>query len=225
MSKEITDKKSAYIHIGTGKRFYPYDPVRTVLTIEDIAPGMLNVARFSGQLRQNQDTGKNYFYSLLNHSLVVSLLCSGQGPEMEMAGLLHDSEEVLGFPDVPAPVKVFQQQYKADAEAVQMAIAYQFGYTKKHLMAVKPMDFMALCLEERAFMDYNVEDPDFQCVREQCNLFQEMADQHPDICNKIVDIVNTDVRIAGNDDRMLEMFMDHYYDVAFRMDFKKTGTL
>jgi uncharacterized protein len=77
-------------------RFYPLNPRPDDVNIEDIATALSNVCRFAGHVVD--------FYSVAQHSVVVSSLLASRGPRFQLFGLLHDAAEAyLG--DMASPVK------------------------------------------------------------------------------------------------------------------------
>lgn len=68
--------------------------------IQDIAHGLSNICRFSGQASR--------FYSVGHHCLVLSSLFGD--PKLRLAALLHDASEAY-MGDVPTPVKVQIPEY------------------------------------------------------------------------------------------------------------------
>lgn len=205
------NKDSAYIVLGTGKKFYPYNPSRTALAIEDIVPALANVCRFSGQLAWDGQT--NNYYSLLQHSLLVHQLCMNMSPEHRLAALFHDAEEVLGFPDVPTPVKNFQEQYKKDGEVVQEYVAAQFGYTMQHLCDIKFADSLALSLEAVTYMDMSqAEEFNASCVTHAATAGQKGR-------RGLIDTI-----LHTSDKTMLmDWFIEAYMATDFQRTFKKMG--
>jgi hypothetical protein len=79
----------------TGKQFNVFDPRVEDFHIEDIASGLSQRARFTGQCYN--------FYSVAQHSVYVSLVVD---PEFALWGLLHDAAEAY-LPDVAGPIKPY----------------------------------------------------------------------------------------------------------------------
>lgn len=82
--------------------------------ILDIARGLSNVCRFSGQCRT--------FYSVAQHSVRVANCLPKQ---MRTWGLLHDASEAY-LADMPRPVKALLPDYVALEEKVQSSIYRHF---------------------------------------------------------------------------------------------------
>jgi hypothetical protein len=81
------------IQTYTGLHFTLEDPV---FRIEDIAHGLSNVCRFAGQSR--------HFYSVAEHSVIVSLLMEELKLGDPGEGLFHDATEAY-LADIPSPWK------------------------------------------------------------------------------------------------------------------------
>lgn len=98
-----------YIFVSTGERFYPLDPRIGDIDYRDIAIGLANSCRYTGQLTR----GSRYL-SVAEHSVLVSRVMglhariAGLSPEFVLArrriGLLHDGTEAY-IRDIPAPLK------------------------------------------------------------------------------------------------------------------------
>lgn len=83
----MTNPRGEYIRTYTGKKFYPLDPRSEDVCIEDIARHLAMQCRFNG--------GLNSFYSVAQHSCIVSDLAFKQtkDPDVALWGLLHDAAE------------------------------------------------------------------------------------------------------------------------------------
>src|SRR5262245_14828098 len=71
------------IMLYSGAWFDFLAPSESAFTIEDIAHGLSNICRYSGQCKR--------FYSVAEHSLLVSEVAEG----FEFAALLHDAAEAF----------------------------------------------------------------------------------------------------------------------------------
>lgn len=94
------NSRGPFITTFTG-RFYPFSPRASEVNILDIAHGLANICRYSGQGRKN--------YVVAEHSVhVARAVYEETGSRTDaLAGLLHDAPEALsGFGDVGSPVKV-----------------------------------------------------------------------------------------------------------------------
>src|SRR3954447_26482910 len=87
-----------YLQTVSGRRVNPFDPDPSQLDLGDIARALANVCRFGGHCRS--------FYSVAQHSVIVSELVEQRGGDVEdaFAALMHDATEAyLG--DMPHPIK------------------------------------------------------------------------------------------------------------------------
>lgn len=130
------------IRLYSGKDFNFQEPTPDMVTIGDIAHALSLVCRFAGQCSE--------FYSVAQHSMIVSQLTPGGAPQ-RLWGLLHDaSEAYLG--DVSRPLKRRMEDYQRIEERVQHAIALRFGLVWPMPSDVKIADNQALALEGQRFM-------------------------------------------------------------------------
>lgn len=127
----------------SGRRIDLRDPQPEAFTLEDIAHGLGNVCRFSGQTRQ--------FYSVAQHSIMVAELVP---PEARLAALLHDASEAY-IQDVPAPLKALLPEYALIEHRIEAAIAVRFGLPDDPAIwrAVKDSDLLAASVEMRDLFD------------------------------------------------------------------------
>lgn len=127
----------------SGRRIDLRDPQPDAFTLEDIAHGLGNVCRFSGQTRQ--------FYSVAQHSIMVAELVP---PEARLAALLHDASEAY-IQDVPAPLKALLPEYAIIEQRIEAAIAARFGLPDDPAIwkAVKHADLLAVSVEMRDLFD------------------------------------------------------------------------
>ncbi len=134
-----------WIQTLSGKRVNLGSPNPSQIIIGDIAHGLSNVCRFSGQIQR--------FYSVAQHSVHVADLARGAGlsPAGQLYALLHDaSEAYLG--DVPSPVKALCDSYMDIERRVMLAVEHKFGIANLDVSAVKMVhhfDKVALATEFR----------------------------------------------------------------------------
>jgi 5'-deoxynucleotidase YfbR-like HD superfamily hydrolase len=105
------------IPTATGRRFDVLQPCARNIEIVDVAVGLAQHPRWSGQLTS--------FYSVAQHSVEVSRRCA---PTDALEGLLHDaSEAYLG--DLASPLKhsPFLAGFREVEASVERAIAERFG--------------------------------------------------------------------------------------------------
>ena len=114
-----------------------FDPQSPIFNIKDIAHSLSQLCRFNGHTR--------VFYSVAEHSLLVSKImetfCLGDPLE----GLLHDATEAY-MSDVPAPLKQFLPDWQKLDDSLDLAMRQQFGLsTEDH--RYKSADWVALFIE------------------------------------------------------------------------------
>lgn len=96
------------------KVIYPLQPKPDDFSLETVAHALALKCRFNGQCK--------FFYSVAQHSVIVSLHCS---QENALWGLLHELDEVF-LPDVPRPIKPTIPGWKELAEKHMRAGATAF---------------------------------------------------------------------------------------------------
>ncbi len=115
MIERIGDWQETY----SGK-FYTLDPRVEEVHLEDIAHGLSQLCRFTGQCK--------HFYSVAQHCLNVykDLKEQGYNEEIQLIGLLHDASEVY-ICDLPKPFKVELPNYKVIEERIEKVIYQKFN--------------------------------------------------------------------------------------------------
>ena len=124
----------------------PFDPDPEQLDAGDIARALANLSRFGGHTRA--------FYSVAQHSVIVSELVEERGGDAEdaFAALMHDATEAyLG--DMPHPIKHRSDlgaAFKVAEEHLEQAIRARFGI-KDGVPEIKRADRALLATERRVF--------------------------------------------------------------------------
>jgi uncharacterized protein len=135
-----------YLQTVSGRWVNPFDPDPEQLDAGDIARALANQCRFGGHCR--------VFYSVAQHSVVVSRLLEERGGDAEdaFAALMHDATEAyLG--DMPHPLKHRSPLGAAFREAerdLERAIRERFAI-KPDVPEIKRADRALLATERRAF--------------------------------------------------------------------------
>jgi uncharacterized protein len=135
-----------YLQTVSGRWVNPFEPDPQQLDAGDIARALANQCRFGGHCR--------VFYSVAQHSVIVSELVEQRGGDTEdaFAALMHDaSEAYLG--DMPHPLKhrsPLGAAFKAAEEPLEQAIRDRFRI-KPDVPEIKRADRALLATERRAF--------------------------------------------------------------------------
>ena len=154
-AKGLTHYGPRSVETFTGIELSLDDPQPWMFTIRDIAVGLGNVCRFSGQVRR--------FYSVAEHSVLVSDLLGVMGrADLRFPGLMHDGSEAY-IADVIAPVKLIlrdnpehtlefggrQSNYDLLSKRLDAAIEKAFDYrvSEEDHKVIKQADYWALRIE------------------------------------------------------------------------------
>jgi hypothetical protein len=138
--KEIVDDGSPYIELVTGGRFYYNAPT---WDIGAVAHALSLQCRFTGQCRK--------FYSVAEHSVLVSRIMEDMGLGDPMEGLLHDAVESV-LSDVARPAKQLLADYKALDKALDTSMRKNFNLPEKMTNGCIQADAMALLIEAKELM-------------------------------------------------------------------------
>ena len=101
----------------SGKQFFPLDPDVEDLDIEDIAHSLSMICRFNGHCRA--------FYSVAQHSVLVSQVCEETSLAAARWGLLHDAAEAY-VGDVVRPIKAILEDFQMVEEHLANVVARRF---------------------------------------------------------------------------------------------------
>jgi len=135
-----------YLQTVSGRWLNPFDPDPDQLDIGDIARALANLCRFGGHSR--------VFYSVAQHSVIVSELVEERGGDAEdaFAALMHDATEAyLG--DMPHPLKhrsALGEAFRAAEGDLERAIRARFRI-KPEVPEIKLVDRALLATERRTF--------------------------------------------------------------------------
>lgn len=131
--------KGPTIMLASGRIFDFLDPHGSEFSIEDVAHGLANVCRYSGQCR--------HFYSVAEHSILVSETVD----EFAYEALLHDAAEAF-IGDVTRPLKQLLPEFKRIEANVEDAIIERFGMNPAYRKTVKHADLRVLAAEQLQVM-------------------------------------------------------------------------
>lgn len=140
VAKVPADDGSPWIELITGSRFYFNAPA---WDIGAIAHSLSLVCRFNGQCRK--------FYSVAEHSVLVSRIMEDQGLGDPMEGLLHDGVESV-LSDVVRPAKMLLKDYQALDATLDRDLRKAFVLPETPSDGCKKADRIALLLEAKALM-------------------------------------------------------------------------
>lgn len=125
--------------LASGNWFDLLDPWNSDFSIEDIAQGLANICRYSGQCTS--------FYSVAEHSIHVSDAVD----EFKLEALLHDATEAF-LGDITRPLKQLLPQYQEIEKTVEDAIFSRFGLEKNSKAVIKAADLRVLAAEQSQVM-------------------------------------------------------------------------
>lgn len=115
-------RRGTWIQTVTGRKFWPLSPRPADIDIEDIATGLSRECRYGKQTQR--------FYSVAEHSLIVSTLVAQIEPRFELEALLHDCDEAY-LPDMPRPLKhepgMQLEVFRSCGALIQSAAFARFG--------------------------------------------------------------------------------------------------
>lgn len=115
-------------------------PEKSLFTIADIAQGLANLCRFTGQCRR--------FYSVAEHSVHASHIVP---PEDALAALLHDAAEAF-CGDVSKPLKTLLPEYRRIEARVEAVVFHNYGIRNPLPASVKLADLRMLRAEQAQAM-------------------------------------------------------------------------
>ena len=138
-------RQGNWIQTFLGNRFFPMDPRPSDFRIEDIAHALSNLCRYAGHCKS--------FYSVAQHSVIVSEEVGKTFDRWTMEGLLHDASEAY-LVDVPRPVKhdPALAGYRQIEKVMESVIAEAFNLTYPWPDIVKLYDDAVLMTERRDLM-------------------------------------------------------------------------
>lgn len=139
------DSMEPWIELITGGRFYYAKPQ---YDIGAIAHSLSMQCRFTGHTRK--------FYSVAEHSVLVSRIMEDGGLGDPMEGLLHDAVESV-LSDVARPAKNLLKDYKALDRALDVAMRKQFVLPETMSPGCMFADGVALLIEAKELMPHKGE--------------------------------------------------------------------
>ncbi|WP_407312640.1 phosphohydrolase [Desulfosporosinus sp. SB140] len=143
---------SDYILTYSRIKFYPLEPIKEDIKIEDIAHSLSLMTRANGH--------SSYFYSVAQHSLQCCFEAESRGysVRVRLGCLLHDASESY-ISDLTRPVKRNLPEYFRIEEMLQKVIYGRFGLndlTEDELKQIENVDDTLLYYEFEAMMNYQI---------------------------------------------------------------------
>lgn len=129
-----------WIQTAGGRQFWPMDPRPNEVFIDDIAHALSLLCRFGGHCRR--------FYSVAEHSVLLSRAVEREGRNVQFWALMHDASEAY-LVDVPRPLKPHLHGYSEAEDKIMLAVAFRFGLYFGIPEVVKRAD-QAILMDERA---------------------------------------------------------------------------
>ena len=145
MKKQEQPRKGSWMQTYSGRKFWPIDPRKEDICIEDIAHSLSLLCRFAGHCKS--------FYSVAQHCCLGvmfggDMLCTRRN---KLNFLLHDASEAYLL-DLPTPLKQsgqFGELYKKYEGKLEVEIAMKFNLDWPMLPVVREVDTMMLYTERR----------------------------------------------------------------------------
>jgi len=140
---------SDYILTFTKTRFYPLEPIKEDIKIEDIAHALSMMTRANGHFR--------HFYSVAQHSIGCCREARSRGysKRVQLGCLLHDASESY-ISDLTRPVKRNLPEYFEIEDRLQKVIYDRFGLgdiSEAELLQIHSVDDSLLYYEFNELMD------------------------------------------------------------------------
>lgn len=131
-----------FITTATGRRFYALADEPEIV-LEDIAAALSKVCRYGGHCKR--------FYSVAEHSVLVSRIMEHRHLGDPMEGLLHDATEAY-LSDIVGPFKQLLPDYMALEAKLEAAVRRKFGLPPDKTAGCKEADLTALMVEGRTLL-------------------------------------------------------------------------
>lgn len=151
--------KNQWFPLSSGRVFDFSDPRPEMIHFPDIASSLAKIVRFNGHCCD--------FYSVAQHSCLVSEIIGTDEPHTRLHALLHDAHEAY-IGDIISPLKrhLGSVNLKAVESRIDAVIFEAFGLEPPSLelrQRIKHADLVALATERRDLLDWP-EETHFQLV-------------------------------------------------------------
>lgn len=145
---------SNYILTYSKIKFYPLEPVKTDISIVDIAHSLSLMTRANGHF--------NHFFSVAQHSINCYREAKSRGysERVQLGCLLHDASESY-ISDITRPVKQNLSEYCVIEDKLQSIIYERFGLADlsgEEQRLIKEVDDILLHFEFEVLMDVGIFD-------------------------------------------------------------------
>jgi uncharacterized protein len=154
---------SDYILTYSRIKFYPLEPIKDDIMVEDIAHSLSLMTRANGH--------SSHFYSVAQHCLQCYREAKSRGYSIrvQLGCLLHDASESY-ISDITRPVKRNLPEYFLIEEKLQKVIYDRFelnNLTTEELEKIEDVDDTLLHYEFEAMMDFPIfETPPYRSLKE-----------------------------------------------------------
>jgi 5'-deoxynucleotidase YfbR-like HD superfamily hydrolase len=141
-----------YILTYTKTKFYPIEPNKEDIYIEDIAHSLSQMARANGHFK--------HFYSVAQHCVNCCREAKERGytERVQLGCLLHDASESY-LADITRPVKKYLTEYLTFEDRLQKIVYDKFGIgdvSEEELKQIKEVDDAMLFYEFRELMEVDL---------------------------------------------------------------------
>ncbi len=145
---------SDYILTYSKIKFFPLEPVKEGIKIEDIAHSLSLMTRANGHC--------SHFYSVAQHSIhcYKEAECRGYSERVQLGCLMHDGSESY-ISDITRPVKCNLPEYSSIEEKLQGVIYERFGLgdlSDEERKQIEGVDDTLLHYEFEELMDFPIFD-------------------------------------------------------------------
>lgn len=191
----------SYITTFTGKHFYPLNPDKQDIDLEDIAHALSLICRANGHFK--------HFYSVAQHCIACAneAVARGYSWEVILGALLHDASEAY-LCDVTRPVKKHIPAYLQAEEKLQNCIWNHFigrELTEAEKNQIFEIDDHVLSMEFHLLMPEDLNE-DYRKLKSEC----ECAYQNPqEVKEQFIRMATLDImveRLLEEDYRIIDMF-------------------
>ena len=171
-----------YIVTYSKTMFYPLEPIKEDIKIEDIAHSLSLMTRANGHFE--------HFYSVAQHSINCYKEAKNRGysPRVQLGCLLHDASESY-ISDLTRPVKRNIPEYFIIEEKLQKVIYDKFGLgdlSKSEKDQIIDVDDSLLFFEFEALMDIRISDLEPKKIMQHDFSQRDFSD----VENELIDVFN-----------------------------------